>query len=673
MNVTELARNLRTTANELFEHLPNMGFDIGRRAIKVDDRIAARITRAWRPYKDKLALEQKKLQDDKKIQQIREQGPIKIPSAMVVRDFAAILDLPIAKILSELMKNGIATSLNERLDFETAAILAEDMGIEVVLDEDEQVKSVKPSMTIKDILEKQTADVMQKRPPVVVIMGHVDHGKTKLLDAIRDTHVIESESGGITQHIGAYQAWATSKDNKNIKEIITFVDTPGHEAFTAMRSRGAKIADIAILVIAADDSIMPQTTEAYKIIEQAKIPMIVAINKIDKPEANIEKVKQDLSSRLNILPEDWGGKTICVPISAKQNTNLDQLLEMILLVAEMEEKKIKANPNTNAAGTVIEAHLDKGEGPVATILIQNGTLKIGEYIIIDEMVYGKVKTMKDFHGNRILEAEPSTPVRVLGLKIAPHVGDIVQSSREARLENKKLKRERFYQSSTIASGSVVARKKRVKENDDEKEDNQINVILKADVLGSLEAIIESISKIEHPEIKVNIISKGLGNINEADILRAESCDGLVIGFHALPTHQAKMLADDKKIEIGHYKIIYKLLDDIKTKIEAKISPEIIKHDLGQFKVLALFKQNKDNQIVGGKVERGKIEKKAEISIWRNDVAIGKTKFVNLKNGKEEVNEVAFGQECGLEIESKTPIEEGDVLEFYREEKKAVKL
>lgn len=673
MNITELARNLRTTTNELFEHLPNMGFDIGRRAIKVDDRIAARIMRAWRPYKDKLALEQKKLQDEKKIEEIREQGPIKIPSVMVVRDFAALLDLPVNKILTELMKNGVATSLNERLDFETAAILAEDMGIEVVLDEDEKIDPIKQSTTIKEILEKQTDGVMQKRPPVVVIMGHVDHGKTKLLDAIRDTHVIESESGGITQHIGAYQAWATPKDNKNKKEIITFVDTPGHEAFTAMRSRGAKIADIAILVIAADDSIMPQTIEAYKIIEQAKIPMIVAINKIDKPEANIEKVKQDLSPQLNLLPEDWGGKTICVPISAKQNTNLDQLLEMILLVSEMEEEKIKANPHTTAAGTVIEAHMDKGEGPVATILVQNGTLKVGEYITIDDMVYGKVKTMKDFHGERILQAEPSTPVKVLGLKIAPRVGDIIQSSQEAKMANKKIKREKFYQSSTIASGSVVSQKKRRNKNDDETEDKQINIILKADVLGSLEAIIESISKIEQQEVKVNIISKGLGNINEADILRAESCDGLVIGFHALPTHQAKALADDKQIEIGQYKIIYKLLDDIKAKIEAKISPEIIKHDLGKFKVLVFFKKDKDNQIVGGKIIEGMIEKNAEINIWRNDEIIGKAKFINLKSGKEEVKEVALGQECGLEVESKEPLEEGDILEFYREEKKAVKL
>jgi translation initiation factor IF-2 len=671
MNVTELARNLRTTTSELFEHLPKMGFDIGRRAIKVDDRIAARIMRAWRPYKAKLEEQKKLVQEEEKIEQIREQGPIKIPSVMVVRDFAARLDLPVTKILAELMKNGIATSLNERLDFETATILAEDMGIEVVLDENEEVKINQSDQTIKKILEKEKAENMQKRPPVVVIMGHVDHGKTKLLDAIRDTHVIESESGGITQHIGAYQAWANPKGNKNKKEIITFVDTPGHEAFTAMRSRGAKIADIAILVIAADDSIMPQTVEAYKIIEQAKIPMIIAINKIDKPDANIEKVKQDISSRLNILPEEWGGKAICVPISAKQNTNIDQLLEMILLVKDMEEK-IKANPRANAAGTVIEAHLDKGEGPVATILVQNGTLKVGEYIIIDDIVYGKIKTMKDFYGEKIKEALPSMPVKVLGLKIAPHVGDIIQSTHEAKVTSKKLKREKFHQASAVEAGNISSNKK--KDNGDEEyQDNQVNIIIKADVLGSLEAIIESIHKIEHPEIKINIISKGLGNINEADILRAEPCKSMVLGFHVLPTHQAKTLANDKGITIKHYKVIYKLLDDIKTEVEAKISPEVVRNNLGRFKVLAIFRRNKNNQIIGGKVVEGKIEKNSNINVLRGENNIGKAKLVNLKSGKEEVTEVATGQECGLEVEFNEEIQEGDILEFYRDEKKTVKL
>lgn len=649
-----------------------MGFDIGRRAIKVDDRIAGKIMRSWRPYIAKIAEGKKREQEEKKIEEIRQQGPIKIPSVMTVRDFATRLSLPVTKILAELMKNGIVTSLNERLDFETATILAEDMGLEVILDESEsEAETVQSEQKLKEILSSQDENAMKERPPVVVVMGHVDHGKTKLLDAIRDTHVIEGESGGITQHIGAYQAWAVPKDKKGKKEIITFVDTPGHEAFTAMRSRGAKIADIAILVVAADDGVMPQTIEAYKIIEQTKIPMIVAINKIDKSEANIEKVKQELTSKLNVVPEEWGGKTVCVPISAKQKTNIDQLLEMILLVKEMEQEKIKANPDASAAGTVIEAHLDKGEGPVATVLIQNGTLKIGEYIVIDDTVYGKIKAMRDFHGEPITEAIPSMPVKILGLKITPRVGDIIESTKEAKLVSKKLKKEKFSQGSAVSSGTVVVQKKSDEEGEDQ--NNQINIILKADVLGSLEAIIESIQKIEHPDIKINIISKGLGNINEADVLRAEPCSGLVIGFHVLPTNQAKTLADDKGVEVKHYKIIYKLLEDLKEKIEGQIGPEIVKHDLGKLKILAIFRPNKNNQIIGGKVIEGKITKDANINLWRGEDKLGSAKLITLKSGKEEVTEVDTDQECGLEVESRELIQEGDVLEFYREEKKAVKL
>jgi len=668
MNVTELARKLRTTTKELFDHLPEMGFDIGRRAIKVDDRVAGRIMRAWRPYRAKLDAARKREQEEKEMEKVRELGPIKIPAVISVKDFAAKLELPVTKILSELMKNGIVTSLNERLDFDTASILAEDMGVEVFLDEDQKVSVTRSEDKLKDILSKQTEEEMQNRPPVVVIMGHVDHGKTRLLDAIRDTHVIEGESGGITQHIGAYQAWAVPKDKKDEKKIITFIDTPGHEAFTAMRSRGAKIADIAILVVAADDGVMPQTIEAYKIIEQSKVPVIVAINKIDKPEANIEKVKQELSSKLNLLPEDWGGKIICVPISAKENQNIDQLLEMILLVNDMEQENIKANPNTTAAGTVIEAHLDKGEGPVSTILIQNGTLKVGEFIIIDGTVYGKAKAMRDFLGKNIKEAGPSVPIKILGLKIAPQVGDIIQATSNAKIVSKSLKKKKFHQGSAVESGTVT-----VARETDENNDKQINLVLKADVLGSLEAIIESIQKIEHPEVKVNIISKGLGSINEADILRAETCNGLVVGFHVLPTSQAKSLARDKEIETKHYKIIYELLEDLKKKIEAKISPEIIRHDLGKLKVLAIFKQIKGGQIIGGKVIEGMVVKDSKINILRDDVLIDKAELVNLQSAKEDVTEVDTDQECGMEVQSRELVEEGDILEFYKEEKKEVKL
>lgn len=671
MNVTELARKLRTTTNELFEQLPKMGFDVGRRAIKIDDRIAERIIRAWSFHKERLAAKKKAEEEMKKIEEIRQRGPIKILPVMTVRDFALKLDLPVTKILSELMKNGIVTSLNERLDFETATILAEDLGIEVVLDETENIATTedKAGQTLVEILSKQLPEDLKDRPPVVVIMGHVDHGKTKLLDAIRDTHVVEGESGGITQHIGAYQAWAHPKGKGNEKKIITFIDTPGHEAFTTMRSRGAKIADIAVLVVAADDGVMPQTVEAYKIIEKAKLPVIVAINKIDKPGANIEKVKQELSAKLNLLTEEWGGKTICVEISAKNKTNLDQLLEMILLITEMEQEKIKANPSGEAAGTVIEAHIDRGEGPVATVLVQNGALNVGDYIMVNNTVYGKIRAMRDFHGSLIKQALPSMPVKILGLKIAPQVGDVIQASAEAKIESRDLRRKKFYNSSVVSSGTVVTNLDSGKDSDV----NQINIILKADVLGSLEVLLESIQKIEHHDVKVNIVSKDLGSINESDVLRAEAVGGFIIGFYVLPTTQAQELAKTKNVEIKHYKIIYELLADLKKRIEDKIAPEIIRHDLGKFQVKVIFRQEKNDYIVGGKVLSGLINKNAKLTVFRADQLLGPAKLLMLKSGKEEVNEVASGQECGLKINFPEAIQIDDVLEFYREESKAIKL
>jgi translation initiation factor IF-2 len=669
MNISELARKLKTTNAELFEHLPKMGFDIGKRAIKVDDKIVARILRSWGPYKTKIADQKKKELEQKKIEEIRERGPIKIPAVITVRDFASKLDLPVTKILAELMKNGIVTSLNEKLDFDTTTILAEDMGIQVILDEEDSVADNSAQETLKTILSNQSREQMIDRAPTVVIMGHVDHGKTKLLDTIRDTHILEGESGGITQHIGAYQAWATPKGNKKEKKVITFIDTPGHEAFTTMRSRGAKIADIAVLVVAADDGVMTQTIEAYKIIEQAKLPVIVAINKIDKPGVNIEKVKQELSTKLNLLPEEWGGKTICVEISAKNHTNIDQLLEMILLVAEMEQENIKANPNTEAAGTVIEAHISKDEGPVSTIIIQNGTLKIGDYIIVKGTVYGKIKTMKDFRGETIREALPSMPVKILGLKIAPQVGDIVQGTANAKIDNKDLKKKKFYDSSVVGTGAISFQKN----SDEDTQNKKVTIILKADMLGSLEAIIESIQKIEHPEVKISIISKALGNINESDVMRAESSNAVILGFHVQPTTPAKSLAKAKNVEINCYAIIYELLEYIRQKVESMISPEIIRHDLGKLKILAIFRHEKNDNIVGGVVTQGLIKKDAKINVWRNGEMLGSAKLASLKSGKEEVSEVDTNQQCGVLIEYPEPILVGDVIEFYQEEKKKVKL
>ncbi|KKR14865.1 MAG: Translation initiation factor IF-2 [Candidatus Falkowbacteria bacterium GW2011_GWA2_39_24] len=419
MNVTELARVLKITPAELRQYLPQMGFDIGLKAIKVDNVTARKVINAWPQFKYRL---EKQKQEERQLQAVDagsvEKKRVVIPALTTVRQFAELSGVPVNKLLTELMRNSVFASLNERIDFDTAAIVGADLGLEVVLDETEG-QAEDQSGRLKEIIAlEQTAD-LQTRPPVIVVMGHVDHGKTMLLDAIRRTNVIATEAGGITQHIGAYQV---ERHNR----LITFIDTPGHEAFTAMRNRGAKVADIAILVVAADDGVKPQTVEAFRIIEAAKIPYLVAINKIDKPDADIMRTKQELSNQLNIVPEDWGGKTICVPISAKQGENIDELLDNVLLITDMEENNLKANPDATAVGTVVESNIDKGEGVVATILVQNGTLHVGEELQCNGIAYGKVRSLKDYLGKNLTSVLPSTPVKVIGFKRAPAVGDIIE-------------------------------------------------------------------------------------------------------------------------------------------------------------------------------------------------------------------------------------------------------
>ncbi len=477
--------------------------------------------------------------------------PIKvaIPQFVNVKDFADRLKLPVSKVMAELMKNGVLSSMNEQIDFDTASIVGSELGYEISADSSQAEEAEKTtSDKLAGLLNEEDKTKLKSRAPVVVVMGHVDHGKTKLLDAIRKTNVIEGESGGITQHIGAYQVI-----KKN--QPITFIDTPGHEAFTTMRSRGARVADIAILVIAADDSIQPQTKESIRIIQSAGLPMIVAINKIDKPEANIEKVKSDLAAN-NLAPEEWGGKTICVPISAKAGTGIDELLDMILLVAETEKDEIMANPDRTAVGTIIEAHIDRGEGPVATVLIQNGTLNLGDLVDVAGTFYGKVRAMKNFKGEDAKTAGPSMPVKIIGLKAAPSVGDILQAVTDTD-KTKKVSKYQLHQ-------QAVAYTRLTETKEEGKKDKpSLNLLIKADVLGSLEAIIASINAIEIPEVALNIVGKGLGNISEGDISRAEAGHALVIGFHVKPTTAADNFAKERKVEIKLYDVIYHLLDEDK--------------------------------------------------------------------------------------------------------------
>jgi len=659
MNISELARKLKVNTEELREKLPELGFDIGAKAIKIDDRLAFRILRAWKEHRSRE--EQKKRYLEITADKQQEKGTvldkkIEIPSVLTVKDFAEILKAPVAMVITELMKAGVMASLNQRIDFDTAAIVAADLGYEAVeVDLDQKVEVDKAEKVQKKIQE-QKQEEMQVRPPVIVVMGHVDHGKTKLLDAIRQTDVVAGEAGGITQHVGAYQV---EKQGRR----ITFIDTPGHEAFTAMRSRGAKVADIAILVVAANEGVKPQTVEALKIAQEAGVPILVAVNKIDLPDSNPDKVKQELS-QYNLLPEEWGGKTIFVEISAKFNKNIDAILENVLLLADMNEEKMKANSNGEFFGSIVEAHVDKGEGPVATVLVKNGTLRVGDYVIVDGVLYGRIRVMKDYNNNSIDKAGPSVPAKILGLKVAPKVGDIL----EAVDDPKKVRKAKKYQMGTQEESFIQK-----KESDEQEKADKLNIILRSDVLGSQEAIIESLKKIETEDFKVEIISKGLGNVTESDVLSAEATGAMIIGFNTVPSQAAASLAQEKDIEIKQYKIIYELIDEVKNRAKDIIRTELVREDLGKLEVLALFKKGDNWQIIGGKVVSGKIEPGAEAAVLRNNEFITSGKISELKIGKEDVKDAVKDQECGLKFEGQAIVEEGDVLDVYwqREVKKTL--
>lgn len=653
MNVTELARALRINPQELRDLLPQIGFNIGQKAIKVDNRTARKIMKEWpiliRQLEAKKAAENKEKEiATANIEIIKKE--INIPSFITVRDFASQAELSISKVLGELMKNGIFVSMNEKIDFDTASIVGADLNLDVkLIAEKDEISGVKEEKRLDQILDKENKKEMIERSPVIVVMGHVDHGKTKLLDAIRTTNVVAGEAGGITQHIGAYQV-------KHKDQSITFIDTPGHEAFTAMRSRGAKVADIAILVVAADDGVKPQTVEAFRIIEAAKIPYIVAINKIDKPEADINKTKQELSTQLNINPEDWGGKAICVPVSAKEGKGIDELLDMLLLVAETEEENLKANPGSDAVGTVIEAKVDKSAGPVATILVQNGTLKIGDQLCFNNIVYGKVKALKNYKGEIITEAGPSTPVRILGLKILPEVGDMLEVGEGEKMRIKK-----------IASTNLAVSKAVTAKEDADDQIAKLNLIIKSDVLGSAEAIEESLMKLNNNKVRVKILHKGLGNIGEGDIKRAEDSNAQVIGFNVKVQPQTENLLREKQIKVNLYSIIYDLIKDIKAQMQELVKADLVRKDLGRLKVLAVFRTENSFQILGGKVLDGKIENDTLVEVVRDKTIVDNGKLVRLQSGKQNVKTVEQDQECGLQYEGHPVVAVGDILNVYTEE------
>ncbi|MBU1131843.1 translation initiation factor IF-2 [Patescibacteria group bacterium] len=655
MNISELARRLRVNTQELHDKLPELGIDIGKKAIKIDDRLASRIMRAWKESQDR---ERQKAQyfrgaEKKESDHVVDGEKLEIPPILTVKDFSVLLNQPVTRVIAELMRNGVMASMNQRIDFDTAAILASDLGYEPVMVDMTHKFEVDTDKRIKEKMEAEESSDFESRAPVVVVMGHVDHGKTKLLDAIRKTNVVEGEAGGITQHIGAYQV--VKKKRK-----ITFIDTPGHEAFTAMRSRGAKVADIAILVVAANDGVKPQTVEAIKIAQNAELPIIAAINKIDLPEANPEKTKQELS-QYNLLPEEWGGNTICVNISAKQNTNIDELLDNILLVADMNSEKIKANPTGEFIGTIIESHVDPGEGPVATVLVKNGTLRAGDHVAMNGVLYGKIRSMRNYKNEQLKEAPPATPAKILGLKVAPKVGDILETVTDL----KRVKKVRTYEMQKQEESFIRPMKE--SDNGEEKEGViKLNIILRTDVLGSQEAIIESLKKIENEDIKIEIVSKGLGNITETDIMSAEATNSVVFGFNVLASPSVEALAQEKSVELRRYQIIYELITEVKRRLQELAKPETVREELGKMEILAIFRKLTDGAIVGGKVTEGKLEPGSKTAVFRNGEFVTSGKIVELQSGKQIVSDVMKGQECGIKFVGQPVLEIGDVLEVYKE-------
>ncbi len=598
---------------------------------------------------------------DKKEQEKKEEKKnVKIPNPVMVKRFAEILGLPVSDVITELMKNGIMATINEEIDFETATIIAEDLGFSVEEDLDIHEGEVLTLERLLDICKKEqeSDEKLPERAPVVTILGHVDHGKTTLLDAIRQGNVASHEAGGITQHISAYQV-------KKRGKTITFIDTPGHEAFSAMRERGVSIADIAILVVAADDGVRPQTKEVINYLKDKKIPTIVAINKIDKPEANLPKVKQELAEH-DIVVEEWGGEVVCNEISAKNKIGIDEILDSILLVSEVLE--LKADDKNDGLGVVLESHLDPKKGPIATVLVKTGTLKVGQDVMVGK-TFGRIKRMENYAGKQIDFAGPSMPVVIMGIQKAPEVNDIVQVAKKETISRIKSK-------GGLGAGDS---KSRIKSKNDlyqnmEGEDfKKLNIIVKADVPGSLEAIDQILSTIKSDEVAWEYINTGIGNITESDVKLAESAEAVIFGFNVNATTVAKRMAEKTEVEIKFFNVIYELVEEVKNMMADLLPPEIVRTDLGRLKVLAIFKNGKNDMIVGGRVIEGKVNNKVLVEVKRGKEIIGRGEISNLQQNKKPAEEVKSGNECGITFVGKTKIEEGDILIFYKEEERRRKL
>lgn len=661
VRVYELAKELDISTHDLMTALADLGVSVKSHTSGLDEKTVSMVRDLLNKNGGAVSTESEKGKE------------ITLPEQVTVRQLADLLGVATTDVQKALVKHGALVAVNQTVPAELSRKVAESFGYSVVIPEPEPVETVEPVEEHIPVEPKQVEEPRKKpqpqppiekpkpvrepvlvpRPPIVTVLGHVDHGKTTLLDFIRKTSVTEQEFGGITQHIGAYQVDVKGKR-------ITFLDTPGHEAFTAMRARGAQVTDIAVLVVAADDGVMPQTIEALDHARAAGVQIIVAINKVDKPEANVDRTKQQLAEH-GLVVESWGGDTVSVELSAKTGENVDELLDMILLVAELQE--LKADPMGPVEATVIEAKLDKGKGPVATVLVQSGTLRQGDAVVVGQC-YGRIKAMLDDRGQRIQEAGPSTPVEIIGLSAVPMAGDkleVYATEREARqVAESRAEEDRSQRLSTSRRVTLADLYKQLQEGSVK----DFNVVLKADVQGSVEAVRQSLERLSTEEVRVNVIHSGVGNIGESDVLLASASNAVIIGFNVKVDPLAKRMADTEHIEIRTYQIIYELLDEVRAAMAGLLEPVLEESTLGHVEVRALFRLPKGGVVAGSYVTDGKVVRNAQARVLRNGQVIYTGKISSLRHIKEDVREMAAGFECGIMIDGFDAFEVGDTVEVF---------
>ncbi|MCD7918785.1 MAG: translation initiation factor IF-2 [Clostridiales bacterium] len=650
--VVNTRNNVDVNLGRYDAHLDELAPDHADRMVSGKQKISSKRSQQQRTGKQSAKRRQEEQQQRlrRMQQEAARKAPVKvqIPDEITVGELAMRMKKSAAEVVKKLISEGVMASVSDTIDFDTAAIVAEELGCKV---EHEVVVTIEERLI--DTTEDAEADLVP-RAPVIVVMGHVDHGKTSLLDYIRSSSVASGEAGGITQAIGAYQVKVQEK-------TVTFLDTPGHEAFTAMRARGAMVTDIAILVVAGNDGIMPQTIEAINHAKAAEIPIVVAVNKMDLPGADAEKVKQELT-KYDLLAEDWGGDTIVVPISAKTGQGIDELLENVLLVAEMRE--LKANPNRAAKGSVIEARLDKGRGPIATLLVQNGTLKVGDVIIAGTAV-GRVRAMTDYRGRRLKTAGPSVPVEITGMSEVPGAGDDFYAVADERMA-RELAEQRKQEQKAAAAAPVA---KKVSLDDlfsqiSAGDVKDLNIIVKADVQGSVEAVKENLEKISNDEVRVRVIHGGVGAINESDVMLASTSNAIIVGFNVRPEPVAKSMAERNKVDMRMYRVIYECIEEIEAAMKGLLAPKYKEVELGRVEVRQVYKITNVGMVAGSYVLEGKATRSAKVRLVRDGVVVYEGEIASLQRFKDSVREVAAGYECGITLEKFSDVKVGDILECY---------